>query len=112
MISIEKEGKYYTFYSSDKNYGGDIKFNETHCAMCFAMLSSEYAYIIEKLKRAKLLPNDFLPYCCSCFLVSKLTENFHCPKCHSQLNFWREKMSNIFKVKCTKCRYRKEIILP
>ena len=80
MITIENnvhDTRVYTFRGigvvSDDMFiiNGDIRLARTESCNCGGILTPAYVYIIDKLRKDGLLPNNFVMKCCVCWNFEK-----------------------------------------
>lgn len=96
------------------------------CSKCEYILDTAYCYIILELEKAKLLPKDFQPLCCTCYKIKKTVEQYICQFCKKVLDFEYINLNNqnrityrslgdqkTYRLKCnTKgCKFKKRIFI-
>jgi len=57
------------------------------CSKCDFPLDVIYSYIISKLKKSNLLPENYEPMCCMCNKIKNTLEHCKCNLCKAYIDF-------------------------
>ena len=98
------EGLWSTSFFADAGF--DIPFKVEFCEICRSYgLNKFYLYIIERLRKAGLLPYDYKKICCTCFIIKeKMGGNYH-KGCRLPLKM-RPSSNWSVDIICTECNVR------